>query len=332
MSAAGAEVAEASLDGTEPPHAQWLVLGRRRIYILPTRAGYGFGFVLLVMLLGSANYNNGLGYAFTFLLGSVALVSLLHSYRNLAGLRFSRAATRAVFAGAEARFAVHVDNREQGQRYDVLIRYGEGAKDRAKTRVTRVELGRNDQIQVELALPARTRGWFRLPKAVIATRYPLGLFRAWSSLNLGCRCLVYPEPRGRRALPAAAAIANREAGARGRGRDDFIGLRDYRPGDSPRQIHWKAVAREQGIPFKLFSGEAPSDLELRWADTEGHTEERLSQLCRWVVEAHRQGYRYALSLPGLEIAREHGESHRARCLEALALFALPEYEPLLSPQ
>ena len=41
---------------------QSIVLGRRRIYILPTRQGLGFAVLLVAMLLGSANYDNGLGY------------------------------------------------------------------------------------------------------------------------------------------------------------------------------------------------------------------------------------------------------------------------------
>ena len=71
------------------PEAGPVQLDRSRIFILPTATGLLFAVVLLVMLLGAINYANNMGYMFTFLLGSMALVSILHSYRNLAQLQFA---------------------------------------------------------------------------------------------------------------------------------------------------------------------------------------------------------------------------------------------------
>ena len=79
-------------------------LNRKRIYILPTRQGLAFATAIVVMLAGAMNYNNSLAYVLTFLLVSLALVSLLHTYRNLAGLRISARPAPPVFAGASARF------------------------------------------------------------------------------------------------------------------------------------------------------------------------------------------------------------------------------------
>ena len=53
-------------------------LERWRIYILPTRAGLLFGLALFTMLLAAINYGLALGFALTFLLASVGLVSMLH--------------------------------------------------------------------------------------------------------------------------------------------------------------------------------------------------------------------------------------------------------------
>ena len=86
-------------------------LGRRRIYILPTRQGVGFALLLMAILLGSANYENGLGYVLTFVLASLALVSILHTYANLAGLRLRPAPAQPVFAGDPATFELVIDNR-----------------------------------------------------------------------------------------------------------------------------------------------------------------------------------------------------------------------------
>ena len=65
------------------PEAPPVTLVQRRIFILPTRHGYGFAFVVLLLLLASINYSLSLGFVLTFLLGSMAGVAMLHTCRNL---------------------------------------------------------------------------------------------------------------------------------------------------------------------------------------------------------------------------------------------------------
>ena len=55
---------------------------RRRIYIFATRQGMFFTFLLLVMLVLAINYSNSMAYVMTFLLGSLLMISMLHTYRN----------------------------------------------------------------------------------------------------------------------------------------------------------------------------------------------------------------------------------------------------------
>ena len=67
---------------------------------------------------------------------------------------------------------------------------------------------------------------------------------------------MYPRPTGEQAPPEHQPEDPGEQGTRGKGEDEFSGLRDYQQGDSARRVHWKAVARDQGVPVKVFSGEA----------------------------------------------------------------------------
>ena len=101
-------------------------------------------------------------------------------------------------------------------------------------------------------------------------------------------------------------------------------LRVYRPGDAPKLIAWKALAREQGLLTKEFSATASSELWLDWDDARAaDVEARLSVLTHWVLQAERFGQGYGLRIPGTVIAPARGEAHRTRCLEALALFRAP---------
>ncbi len=294
----------------------------RRIFILPTRQGMGFAAAMAIMLLGSINYDNALGYVLSFLLISTALVSMLHAVRNLAGVSLRWDEAEPVFAGDTARFGLRIDNRGERRRLGLLARFTSPERSsREHDPVRHFHLDAGDLKRIELPAVVTRRGWFLPGRLTLATRYPFGLFRAWARVDTGLRCLAYPRPAGDRPMPEFAPEDCGDRGSQGKGEDDFSGLRDYRPGDSARRVHWKAVAREQGLPVKVFSGAAAGTALLRWQDVaDADIESRLSQLCRWVVDADEQNLRYALVLPGVEIPAGGGEEHRRRCLEALALF------------
>ena len=302
------------LSGPRAPESV-IVLVQRRVYILPTRQGLMFAAVLLVMLTGSINYTLGLGFVLTFLLFALAMNAMIHTFRNLANLRVTGGRARPVFAGDTAHFLVHLDNSSDTERYAIgLTRDG--------TSNTFVDLPARSSVPAMAAVPAPRRGPLRPGRLTLFTRYPLGLYRAWSHLDLDLHCMVYPRPAFP-ALPLPPAAASSGTGAQsGRGQEDFAGLREYHAGDSPRHVAWKAAARDMGLLTKQFSGRAETQLWLDWAQLPGQmaVEERLSHLARWVLDAHAAGLAYGLRLPGRTVDLAAGEAQRETCLEALALY------------
>jgi uncharacterized protein (DUF58 family) len=158
---------------------------------------------------------------------------------------------------------------------------------------------------------------------VLATHYPLGIARAWSRrVALPARCLVYPEPAASVALPRSLAQDSEGASGVTRDGDDFAGLRAYQPGDAAARISWKTLARGQGLYTKEFGAPAAETLWFDWDAFAPHaTETRLSLVTRAVLDAEDAGVRYGLNLPGWRFEPDLGPEQRARCLEALALYA-----------
>ena len=68
------------------------------------------------------------------------------------------------------------------------------------------------------------------------------------------------------ASPVKGSNRPKRSGDKGRGVDDFAGFRPYRPGDSPRHLFWKAVARDQALLVKQFGGDRADELWLDWND------------------------------------------------------------------
>ena len=291
-----------------------LTLGLRNIYILPT--GYGVLYLTVVgaMLIGSINYNNNLGFLLTFLLGSLALAAMLHTYGMLYGLTLVSASTVPVFAGEAAAVTIvlgRVDRPRTGIRWYFRPELS-----------TDTDLAPSAVHRIAVHVPTTRRGtvapgWLR-----IACDYPLGLFKAWTRIDPGMRCLVYPKPL-MAALPAASQPAANGVGtATGEtGADDFRELSAYQPGDPPGRIHWQAFSRGRGLHTKRFGGEAGEELLLDMARIPGDDDERkLSVLCHHVLRAHRGRQPYGLRMPGLILPVGSGRTHRERCLRALALF------------
>ncbi|MFZ5558824.1 MAG: DUF58 domain-containing protein [Pseudomonadota bacterium] len=294
-----------------------VVLTQRRIFILPTRQGVVFAGMLLLMLIGSTNYQLSLGFAVTFLLAAMTIVSILHTFRTLAGLGVSAGRTAPVFAGENAVFHVRVENPTGVARPGVALSHPGSA-------TVFVDVAAGQSAEPGLSVPARRRGRLAPERITVHTRYPLGLMRAWSYVHLDVSCLVYPKPEGGHPpLPVSRDHAG-DGREHGSGTDDFAGLREYRLGDSPRHIAWKAAAQERGTLTKQFSGRAADEIWLDWdllADAD--PERRLSRLARWVLDAEAAGATYGLRIPGARLAPDRGPRHRAACLEALALFGAP---------
>jgi uncharacterized protein (DUF58 family) len=305
--------------GYTPPERGVIVLGHRRVYIVPTRLGWIFGASLAILLIGSINYALSLGFALTFLLAGLGLAAMVHTARNLAGLAVSAGRAEPVFAGESAQFRIYLDNRARYDRPAILVRHLlSGAQ-------CVLDVLPGAAAEAVLDIPAGRRGWMRLTRVMLETRFPLGLFRAWSYVEPEARALVYPRPERGPLPPPSADAAAGAARAHAPGSDDFSGLRAYQLTDSPRHVAWKAVARTSDMLTKQFTGEAAAELWLDWARLPAglELEPRLSRLAGWVLAAEQAGARYGLRLPGREIAPERGDAHRAACLEALALFEAP---------
>jgi uncharacterized protein (DUF58 family) len=290
-----------------------ILLGRR-IYIVPTRLGIAFAIMLFAMFLGAMNYANNLALGLTFTLASLGLTAMHYCQRNLAGVKLASAGCEPVFAGQPAKFRIAVENPSTVSRYDISI-----ANDHSTAQPVRLDA--NGRAVLEISAPATRRGRLPLESFQIATRYPFGLLNAWAYLHMNLHCIVYPRPSDRAMPPPPLETDTGGAQDSVKGDEDFAGLRGFNPGDPPSRIAWKAYARGKGLHVKVYAGTAVTSHQFDWNALDGlGVEARLSQLCRWIEDAHAAGRAFGLRLPGVEVPPNVGPAHRQRCLTALALF------------
>ncbi len=297
------------------PRTRLVTLNQRRIFILPSRNGLYFLLMTAALFVGGINYGNSLILLVSMLLVSLFLVSILHTYANLSGLSLEAGRTQPAFVGQQAAFAIHLSS--QGRQHESIRLSWPGV---AEQRFDLIDSASAEVIQM---LPVTKRGYCRAPRLRVESGYPLGLLRAWSWVALDSRCLVYPKP-----IPADYPLRPAEYGDRGErlvreGSDDFDGLRRYQEGDNPRRIAWKSYARVGRLYSKTFAGYQADEHWLEWDAYSGMaTESRLGRLCYQLLQCDQRGQRFGLRLPGIELVPASGDSHRQRCLRALALYGL----------
>jgi uncharacterized protein (DUF58 family) len=223
----------------------------------------------------------------------LGLLNALGARSNLRGVAGAIGAIAPVPAGAGADLAVRLD--DGGRR-----RFG-----------LTVELEIEGGPRLALPdgkgrLPPLLRGLYPIRRASVVSSWPMGLFAARRLLPAPPEIVVFPAPlradaRGSGGEGTATAAA---------GMLQPSGLREYRPGDEPRHIHWKASARRGAPVLKEWEGGAGEGIELlldrRMAPEP--FERALSRLSALVLEAKERQEPLTLHTQGLSAS--FGGSHR----------------------
>ena len=284
----------------------------RHIFVLPTLFGWGFAAMLVLMALGGLNFNNNMALMLVFILGAIAQLTTFIAYRNLSGLKIDSVYCEPVFCGESANFHVFISNGNERQRFAVQAGFKQALD------CTDFKLDSSESLR--LKYPSVTRGWLEMPSFRLETRFPLGLFKAWSWIFPDTRCLVYPSPA--RNAPALPETGHGQSGQAAKGDGDEVhGLRKYQPGDSMQHIAWRASARHNELYSLEMEAPREEACELDWNLLPGiDIETRLSILTAWVIAADHKLLTYSLTLPDQHIRGGSGIHHRAKCLELLALY------------
>lgn len=285
-------------------------LHRRRIYVVPTGFGFAFAILLGVMLLGALNYSNNPAVLLTCTLGAAGWVSLFAAFRAISGLEL---------------VSIHAMDCHAGDPVQLRCLFDPGMRDRPSMRLRWANtlhyfaLPAGEEQAVLVNLPTTQRGWLRPGRLKLWTEQPFGLFILWSWLNPPLELLIYPAiEQDAPPLPLGQGKDGSRAVA-GEGQE-YANLREYRTGDPPRQIAWKASARHDSLFVREHERPIGATLVLDYGLLyASEPEARIRRLTAWVLAAEAAQLSYALHLPGQQFPAGLGSSHRHACLRALAV-------------
>jgi uncharacterized protein (DUF58 family) len=186
------------------------------------------------------------------------------------------------------------------------------------------------------------RGRYLFGPLRLSTVFPLGL--VWHRRTIDVEAELMAHPRLGRLTPAGLQLARHSDLSLERTRRqqtrlgvDFHGLRDWRPGDSRRSIHWRSTARRGQIVVRQFDNARGQDVALfldLWqpaADAAGNVdpvalekvETALSLAATLIVNTCRQGgYRLVMVVAGEELVQFDARTSASLAREALAHLAV----------
>lgn len=304
-------------------------LNSRNIMIYPTRFGLSYlAFVALVFLLGT-NYQNNIILLLSYLLASLFISVMLHSFYNFSQLRlYSKAQQRQGYAGDELSFPIQISANKT--HYDINLHFSDKTINSFCERVAQCQQGSHE---VNLIYKSSTRGRHALGRVTIFSEYSLGLFKSKTILDFGHYAIIYPKPislnRGQYQLSSQSneqSIDSYQTSSI-EGTDDFSELKSFVRGESRARTAWKQLAKGQGHYSKHYqSSQGQSKWLILHEMPSNDVEIQLSYLSFLVNEltATNQPFGIVLSAEAhnssANISPSMGFAHQQACLTALALY------------
>ena len=310
---------------------------KRRKHQPPTREGWWF--LAATALVGAAAIDAGINLYFLTFGMMLCLVAsgIVLSELGLAGLRVRRVLPPAVHAGTPYLMGIALENRKRrlpsfSIEVEDLI---DGRPIEKRCYFLKLPAGRLQETAYRNTMARRGR--YRLSGFRLATKFPFGLVPRARAVADVDELYVYPAllPAPEtllRGLPLSPHRAPGRSFAPSR-QGEFSGLRAYRDGDDPRDIHWRSTAR-RGIPLvrekedeETCEATVVLDNEPGAAGDAAAFERAVSQAAGVCVELARRGFSVGLAVRGGEVRPAVGGAQTERLLRALAVIA-PDAAPL----
>jgi uncharacterized protein (DUF58 family) len=286
----------------------------------PTRDGWVWAVGSAGLLVAALASGNNLVYAVAAPLWVVMLVAWPLGRWQLRGLQVRRALPPELTAGREATGELLVRNgRRRLGAFALRVRDVAAGAEVVLDAVSPGEVGRG-RVRYRFS----QRGRVALSRVEVRSGWPFGLVEHTATHEVPAEVVVYPRPLPGIAEPRAHDGPGDDEEPTRRGGGDFLGLRPYRDGDPPRQIHWLSSARAGALLVVERGAEVGDRVRVVVPEAHGGAwEQELSRAAGEVGRAIARGHAVSLVLPGgppeLDGPARAGAPGRRLLLHALAV-------------
>jgi uncharacterized protein (DUF58 family) len=306
--------------------------GWRRMRFTTGGALFSVGSLAIGFAAGNTG-NNLLYLLFGAMLGFIGLSGWL-SERVLRHLEIRRRTPRGVTVDRALRITYHVTNRKRW--FPTLAVYLIETGLPKGAFLGRV--GSGESVSVGSENYFVQRGVYPLETLTLSTDFPFGLFTKERDIPLPGEIVIWPRsdrpirlsapPGGLR--PQFSDSSQGAPAARG----EYRGLREYRVGDDPRDIHWKTTAKI-GTPVTRAYEQDSNETLWICLDTRGEpgaaAEAAIEVAAALAAQAHRDGRQFGITTCTADLDSGGGSGQFERVLDLLARVDFDPAAPQLAP-
>jgi uncharacterized protein (DUF58 family) len=167
------------------------------------------------------------------------------------------------------------------------------------------------------------RGEFRVEHVYVSTVFPFNFFIRYKDVEAASDVIVFPSPVASDDVYGISK-GNEKHGETDTNRKGFdpelLSIRDYKPGDPLKYIHWKATARTGVVKVKEMSAQAAKPVFIEFDKMEGETERKLSAAAWLICELSGAGRPVGLRIGETVYEPDASKQHRYAMLKELALY------------
>lgn len=238
-------------------------------------------FILLFLLLLAFIYNDKKVYLLLFLILTLATINSYFARLNLFDLKLSTLHKSRLFRDTTSKLYFKLENNGDTSSYAINLN-GEKID----------KLASKEYKEIFTNFTPKKRGEVLVSKQMLESAFPLPHLKASKEFeNLGF-VLVYPKPKGKNLEDSFSLNALMK-----NGNDEFESIRPYIEGEPLSRIHWSSFAKQEKLMSKNFLEESPNDtLQLDYEKAGKNHEERLSQLCLWILQCEQRNLSFSLIL------------------------------------
>lgn len=291
-----------------------------RIYILPTKMGFYFLSIILILFVISLSYGNALAYSSTFIFVSVVMTSAIHTHFNLKNVQVIAAGGNEMVQETDPlQLKVTLGHKNRATKYDLSV-----LSEKAEVRsVTKLDLDERKDVLVTFKnLP---RGKYRYKRITLSTMFPFGLFYSWTYANQADEFYIYPKLEGDRKLPATREIEGDMGHSNAQGFSEFEEHVKHTQGMPYNHIDWKLYAKDKGLFIKKFSREMAQAYFFNLdVINDEELEKELSQITKWIFQINENHEYWSIHMNGEDMPPATGQDHLDSCLKKMASYKKEE--------
>ncbi len=253
------------------------------------QGGTRYSALVVVMLFGffleAYMHNFNLVYITLFFVFAIAYVAGPLGLYNIGELEAKFAPRGRLFANTKGELYFAITNNSKTPAWAISLHVNT-----LSSEVGRIEGKETKEAPITIILPKR--GEAKEDECYLQSFFPLSTVRFVLPIEGGYDTLVYPQPQG---IPLRSFL-QKQAMHFGEEKD-FDGLAPYSGAEPLSRIHWPSVAKGE-TSVKTFAHEQTTqELAFNFMDAGTNDEERLSQLCLWVLECEKSHQPFTIEMP-----------------------------------